>query len=127
MFQLHLRKSRRFLFITTLIAVAALVFAAAAYATGASISPETQVGHSGVAVGWTGMWSGTSPFDVFFYYGDAGSNTHLSNTSSTSHNFSHTYFNCVDTVYDQTLEVTDHLGLNAGAESEVQVLKGTIC
>jgi len=127
MFRSHLRKSRRFLLITTLVAVVALVLAAAAYATGANISPESQVGHSGVQVSWTGSWSGTSPFDVYFYYGDGGANTHLSNTSATSHTFHYTFYPCIDTVYYQTLEVTDHLGLNAGAESEVQVLKGDIC
>jgi hypothetical protein len=126
MFRLHFRKSRRFLLITTLAVVAALVFAAAAYATGANISPEAQVGHSGSAVSWTGSWSGTSPFDVDFFYGFGGANTayHL---SALNHPFSYTFYNCVDTVYYQTLQVTDHLGLQAGAESDVQVLKGNIC
>jgi hypothetical protein len=127
MFRSHLRKSHRFLLITTLVAVVALVVAGAAYATGASISPESQVGHSGVQVSWTGSWSGSSPFNVYFYYGDGSANKHLSGYGGTSSPFHYTFYNCVDTVYYQTLDVTDNLGLEAGAESEVQVLKGDIC
>ncbi len=127
MFRSHLRRSHRLLLTTTLVAVVALIAAGVAYATSAGISPDSQVGHSGVQVSWSATWSGTAPFNVDFFYGFQGANTPLPNTNSTSHTFHYTFYNCTDTVYYQDLQVTDHLGLNAGAESEVQVLKGDIC
>jgi hypothetical protein len=54
------RKSRRFVLVTTVVALAALVLAAVAYAVSSSISPETQFAHGGDTVSWFTTWSGTS-------------------------------------------------------------------
>ena len=91
------RKSRRFLLITTLVAVAALVFAAAASA--ATVSPETQTVQGGDNVYWTGYWSGTSPFDVTFYFGD-GAYYGLPRTISTQYRFGpHQFYPCYEHTY----------------------------
>lgn len=121
----HLRKSRRFLLITALVAVVALVFAAAAFA--ASISPYQQGAQGGDSVTWTGYWSGTSPFDVTFHFGD-GSSSGLSNTYATSATFGpHKFYPCYETTYTQTLDVTDHLNLHSSYQSETIVNPGSIC
>jgi hypothetical protein len=127
MFRSHLRKSHRFLLTTTLVAVVALVLAAAAYAIGSSVSPESQTGTGGIQVSWTGNWSGVSPFDVYFYYGDGAANKHLANTNATSSRFVYTFYPCNETTYTQTLQVTDHLGLNSASQSQAQIQPGNIC
>lgn len=119
------RKSRRFLIITALVAAVALVFAAAAYA--ASISPETQTAQGGNYVNWTGYWSGTSPFDVTFAFGDGTSAPEQNPDYSTSSGFSHPFYPCYETTYTQKLKVIDHLGLVSTSQSLTTVNPGNIC
>lgn len=119
------RKSRRFVLITTLVAVAALVFAAAASA--ATVSPETQTVQGGDNVYWTGYWSGTSPFDVTFYFGD-GAYYGLPRTISTQYRFGpHQFYPCYEHTYYQTLDVTDANNLFSSYEAETIVNPGSTC
>lgn len=66
-----------------------LATASPAWAISSHISPASQGTDSGDAVQWTGTWGGGRPYTVTFVYGDASTNTVLTNTSATSHVFHH--------------------------------------
>lgn len=127
MFRPHLRKSRRFLLVTALVAAVALVFAAAAYAVGSSVSPASQGAQGGTYVNWTGRWSGTPNFTVDFFFGDGSSPAHVPPTNQTSSPFSHPFYPCFETTYTQKLKVTDALGLQSTSQSQTIVQPGNIC
>lgn len=114
--------------VTIVVIAAVLAGAGIAYATSSGITPNTQTVHSGNQVSWTGTWSGTPPYTVDFYYdlGNSADHTHLV-TSSTSHTFTYTFYDCTDTTHTQYLQMTDSDGLFSGSESSTVVIHGNIC
>lgn len=126
MFRPHLRKPRRFLLITALVAIVALVAAGAAFA-GVSLSPESQTVNSGDVTSWVGSWWGVSPFDVTFTWGDGTTPFTMNRWNATGDTFKHTFYTCYDEYYAQTLTVTDAANSTSSQSVHTTVLAGNIC
>lgn len=109
------------------VVIAGLTVAAlSARAISAGISPSLQTGTSPYTANWNLSWSGSSPFEVLFSYGDGGG-LYWPSTTSTSHNASRLFTTCVDKNYYQALSVEDTTGAFANAGSRVNVKKGAFC
>ncbi len=103
-----------------------LMAAGPASAIGATLVPDTQSVCSGCYATWGGAWTGTSPYNVVFYYGD-GTDWSVNGTTSTSHGWSHSFYTCTGQEYTQHLHVQDHTGAKADAYAYTSVTKGNIC
>lgn len=98
----------------------------AASATGSTTTPNSQSGTSPYAAHWTGKWSGTAPFDTYFFYGDGSPSTHY-HGSATSRTYSHTFTTCTGENYTQELDVYDSGDRKAASQATTDVGKGLGC
>jgi len=98
------------------------------FAVSALINPHTQSHGHGVASSWTLTWSGTHPFDVYFWWdtNDTSANWILLNTSTTSKKITHAFFPCTTTTFDQELDTYDQHG-GAFDTSTAQETGGNPC
>jgi hypothetical protein len=101
------------------------VTAPAASAVSAQISPTSQSRAHGQTAQWTLSWGHTGPYNVQFKYGDGGQRN-WTNTSLTGSNASRVFMPCSNTVYTQTLKVTDSYG-TAETQSTTTVTGGSPC
>ncbi|MHB8470177.1 MAG: hypothetical protein ACYDCH_10540 [Gaiellaceae bacterium] len=124
--RLRLSKPRRIVLVVAAVATAGLVAVASAYGIGATLDPGTQSVCSGCSASWGGAWSGVSPYNVTFSYGDGTSWT-ANGTTSTSHGWSDAFYTCTGQTYNQHLHVQDHNGSTADAYASTLVSKGNIC
>lgn len=91
--------------IAALIVALALALAAggpAAALNGMGVIPANQNHAHGVAASWTATWGGQPTFDEHFCYGDGSCAAWLLNTNLTSKGFSHAFFPCNGTNFQQT-------------------------
>lgn len=111
--------------VVTAVAVAGLLAGATvATGAGASISPSLQGGTSPYHASWDLSWSGVSPYDVLFLYGDGGHRD--LDGSGTSATAGHNFGSCFNKNFYQDLFVWDALDQFASATSRVNVQAG-IC
>lgn len=104
----------------------ALVAAPALASTGCTLTPSTQNVAYNQAASWGAAWTGKAPFTVTFAYGD-GISTTLTNTSSTSKGFTHTFSSCTGGPFTQRLTVKDAAGLTSSASATTNVGRSPYC
>jgi hypothetical protein len=92
-------------------------------AAGASISPASQSHAHAVKSTWTLTWSGYTPYEVHFSYGD-GFVLNNASTAEVSKVTSHTFFPCVKTTYHQFLNIWDSHRNHGGDDSFATELGG---
>jgi hypothetical protein len=112
--------------VTLLIAAVTVAGALAAHAASAGISPSVQGGTSPYNAQWSLQWGTTAPYEVLFLRGN-GSGLYWPSTSSTSYNDTYTFYSCIDTSFNQRLEVIDGTNQWAVATARTNVLGGSFC
>ncbi len=98
-----------------------------ALAVSSTISPHAQSHNHGVASQWNLNWSGTGPFDVYFYYdtSDPSLVWFRIDTSTTSKSLSHVYAPCTTRTFHQQLVVYDAYGMAIDTSTATE--KGGAC
>lgn len=89
-------------------AMLTLALVSPALAVTADASPESQTHAHGVQSSWSGSWTGLSPYDVVFYYGDGLSDNRGSAVTYHSTTFAHTYYPCTGTTFTAHLNVWEY-------------------
>ena len=91
-----------------LAAMLTLALVSPALAVTADATPESQSHAHGVQSSWNGSWTGASPYDVVFYYGDGFRDDRGSNVVVHSATFAHTYYPCSGHTYTAHLNVWEN-------------------
>jgi hypothetical protein len=97
-----MKRSKLSLVIATVLTA---VLASPAIAVTADATPESQTHAYGQQSSWNGQWTGVSPYDVVFYFGDGLSDNRGSAVTYHSTTFHHTYYPCVGTTFTAHLNV----------------------
>lgn len=112
-----------------IVAGSAVVAAGApAWAVGATLTPNTQSINYGGTGRWTGSWSGGSPYNTTFTYGD-GASTVINSTTATSRAYTHVFYPCATTNFSERLSITAIGGgsTTASATATTHVNGGGAC
>ena len=112
--------------VVALVAGGMLAVVAPASATiAASLSPTTQYRAYGATATWSAGWSGGSPYNTTFTYGD-GTSTIINNTSTTSHSYNDNFYPCIASTFYQQLKVSNASG-SATQNASTHITSGGAC
>lgn len=114
---------------SVLVALTAVVLSGhgSAAAISAAVSPSQQTVQSGESATWGAAWGEQAPYAVTFSYGDGGSWS-TSSTSTTSRSFDRTFITCSTRSYTQRLDVREiNTSATVMATASTSVVGGAWC
>ncbi|HST48508.1 hypothetical protein [Jatrophihabitans sp.] len=106
-----------------------VVTATPAFATGATLTPDSQTVSTTQFATYGAAWNGHAPFTVTLAFGDGSSNK-VTGTTATSKGYSHqfSFCNARSKTFTEKLTVVDAAGLTATATVHTTVTySGTLC
>jgi|GEM_PF-2197360 len=112
-----------------LVALTAVVLSGhgTAGAISASVTPSQQTVQSGQTASWGAAWGDQAPYAVTFSYGDGGSWS-TSSASTTSRPFERTFITCSTRSYTQRLDVREiNTSATVMATASTSVIGGAWC